>query len=67
MPSNPQRFLVDERGQRLGVVLDMKEYERIAEDLEELDAIRAFDQAKASSEKPRPWKEARKRLLPNQE
>jgi len=67
MATNPQRFLVDERGQRLGVFLDIKEYEMIAEELEELDAIRAFDQAKASGEKPVPWKEARKRLLPNQE
>lgn len=57
-----EKFIVDDKGKRVGVVLDIEEYERILDELDELDAIRAFDEAKASGEKPIPWSEARKRL-----
>lgn len=57
-----EKFIVDDKGKRVGVVLDIEEYERILDQLDELDAIRAFDEAKASGEKPIPWSEARKRL-----
>lgn len=42
-----ERFLVDESGTRIGVVLDPTAYQKILEDLEELDSIRAYDAAKA--------------------
>ena len=35
-------------GNRVGVVLDIKEYHRLLQELEELDSIRAYDAAKAS-------------------
>jgi hypothetical protein len=57
-----ERFIVDEQGKRVGVVLDIEHYEKILDELDELDAIRAYDEAKASGEKPVPWSEARKRL-----
>ena len=31
------RFVVDENGKRVGVLLDIKEYERMIEELEELE------------------------------
>jgi hypothetical protein len=60
---NHERFIVDDEGSRVGVVLDIKDYERL---LDELGALRAYDEAKASGERPIPCSEARKRLnLPN--
>ena len=41
------RYLVDENGERVGVLLDIEEYERLIEELEELSDIRAYDEAKA--------------------
>jgi PHD/YefM family antitoxin component YafN of YafNO toxin-antitoxin module len=53
-----ERWLVDENGQRVAVVLDIDEYNQILEELEELEDIRAFDEAKASGEKPIPIEQA---------
>jgi PHD/YefM family antitoxin component YafN of YafNO toxin-antitoxin module len=41
--------LVDEKGNRVAVVLPIAEYDQMLEDLEELEDIRAFDEAKAYS------------------
>ncbi len=51
-------YLIDEQGNRVAVVLDIAEYDRILAELEELEDIRAFDAAKASGEKPIPIKRA---------
>ena len=53
-----ERWLVDEKGNRVAVVLPIAEYDQILEDLEELEDIRAFDEAKASGEKPIPIEQA---------
>lgn len=53
-----ENYVVDRNGRRLGVVLDMKQYRRILEDLDELDAIRAYDLAKASGDKAVPFERA---------
>ena len=58
MATRAGRFLVDEEGQRLGVVLDMAEYREILEDLEELAAIRAYDTAKESGDEAIPFEQA---------
>ena len=42
--------MVDKDGKRVSVVLDIEEYKKLLDDLDELDAIRAFDRAKASGE-----------------
>jgi hypothetical protein len=54
----PERYLTDESGKRVGVVLDIKRYEKILDELDELDAIRAYDEAKAPGEKPIPLDQA---------
>jgi hypothetical protein len=45
-----ERFLVDDQGKRIAVVLDVNEYERLLAQAEELDAIRAYDAAKAAGD-----------------
>jgi len=38
------------KGQKVSIELTVKEYERLLEDLDELEAIRAYDAAKSSGE-----------------
>jgi hypothetical protein len=49
---------VDENGQRIGVLLDIEDYQRLLEELEELEAIRAYDAAKASGDEVLPLEQA---------
>ena len=53
-----ERFLVDQNGNRVGVVLDMDEYKTLLADLEELESIRAFDAAHASGDEVIPFEQA---------
>ena len=53
-----ERYVVDENGKRVGVILDMTDYEKLLEEVEELESIRAYDAAKASGEKPIPFEQA---------
>lgn len=39
------RYVTDEKGERVGVILDVKEYERLMEALEDLADLRAADEA----------------------
>ena len=54
------RYVVDEEGRRVGMLLDVEEYERMVEELEDLEDIRLYDEAMkdlADGEKPRPLEE----------
>ena len=53
-----QEYLVDEQGSRRAVVVPVAEWERILEALEELEDIRAYDDAKSRSSDPVPFEEA---------
>jgi hypothetical protein len=53
-----ERFIVDENGRRVGVLLDMEDYRQLLEDVEELEAICAYDAAKASGEEAVPLEQA---------
>lgn len=53
-----ERFVVDEQGNKTEVVLSIEDYERILEELEELEAVRAFDAAKASGDEAVPAEQA---------
>ena len=46
------KYVVDDNGKAVSVLLDIKAYGKILEELEELESIRAYDAAKASGEKP---------------
>lgn len=53
-----ERYVVNEKGERVGVLLDISEYQRILEELEELESIRAYDAAKASKDEAIPFEQA---------
>jgi PHD/YefM family antitoxin component YafN of YafNO toxin-antitoxin module len=40
-----ERYIVDHDGNRIAVILSIEEYERLLEQLEEQDEIRAYDEA----------------------
>lgn len=44
------RFHANKKDGKISIELTIKEYEKLLEDLEELDAIRAYDDAKSSGE-----------------
>ena len=53
----PERYLVDENCSRIAVVLPTDEYEQLLDALEELEEIRAFDEAIASGDEHVPLDE----------
>ncbi len=60
MPS--AKYVVDEKGAKVAVLLDIAEYERMLEELEDREDIRAANAAKASGETPIPYEQARKEI-----
>ena len=58
MLQSKERFIVDENGRRIGVLLDIEDYQRLLEELEELEAIRAYDAAKLSRAEVLPLEQA---------
>jgi PHD/YefM family antitoxin component YafN of YafNO toxin-antitoxin module len=63
------RYIVDENGKRTGVILPVEEYERLIEELEELEdvlAAQAYDRAKAELENGEdeliPWEQAKREI-----
>ncbi len=53
-----RQFVVNERGEKVAVVLSIDEYEKILEELEDLEDIRACNEAKALGETPIPLEQA---------
>ena len=60
------RYVVDENGKRVSVILPVEEYESLIEALEELEDIRAYDEAKAELEhgedKLVPWEKVKREI-----
>ena len=48
----PTQFLTNEKGEKIAVVISIEEYEKILEELEDLEDIRACEEARASGETP---------------
>lgn len=40
------QFLIDEKGNKTGVLLSMKQYNKLIEKLEDLEDVRLYDEAK---------------------
>jgi hypothetical protein len=59
---NSCQYLVDEKGHRIGVVLSLKEYERLLERIEDLEDLRAADEARREGGKPVPLEVVEARL-----
>jgi hypothetical protein len=53
-----ETYLTDAEGNRVGVILGIEEYQRLLDALEELEAVRAFDEAKASDDEAIPFEQA---------
>ena len=58
MRSSKERYVIDEDGNRIGVLIDIGDYHKILEELEELDSIRAYDEAKALDDEIIPYEKA---------
>ena len=50
MPKFKENYVVDAQGNPISVVLDIADYRKLLEELEELESIRAYDAAKASGD-----------------
>lgn len=55
MANGTVRFVVDEKGNRTAVLLDVQRYRELLEAQEELECVRAFDAAKASHDEAVPF------------
>jgi hypothetical protein len=44
------KYITDEKGNKNAVILPIKEYDKLLEELEEADDIRAFDEAKKNDD-----------------
>ena len=53
-----EQYLTDREGKRVGVVLELEQFQRIIEELEELEDIRAYDAALASGDDIIPFAQA---------
>lgn len=53
-----ERYVVDEQGNRTAVLLDFQRYLELLEAQEELESIRAYDEAKTSGDETIPFEQA---------
>ncbi len=53
-----EKYLVDEHGKQIAVLIDIADYQKILADLEELEEIRAYDKAVESSDQAIPLDQA---------
>lgn len=56
--TKPTQFVVNENGEKIAVVISIEDYNKILEEREDLEDIRAYDEAKASKEPAVPLQEA---------
>lgn len=52
MTATETQFVTDERGDRVAVLIGIERYRELLDALDEIDAIRAYDEATASGETP---------------
>ncbi len=58
MTSIGTQHVVDEKGDRIGFILSLENYQKLLDELEELESLRAYDAAKASEEEAIPFEQA---------
>lgn len=56
------QYITNEKGKKVAVVIPMKDYEQIIEDLEMLADIRAYDEVKSFNEPSVPYAKAIKQI-----
>ena len=57
-----EEYLTDEKGKKKAIVIPLPEWQQIKEELEELDDIRAYDEAKSKQSDVIPFDEALKEI-----
>ena len=57
-----RKYVVDEKGKPVSVLLDIRSYRKMLEELEELEAIHAFDAAKSSPDEVIPFEQAMREI-----
>ena len=62
MSANKERFIVDERGNKTAVLVEIERYSELLEAQEELALIRAYDEAKSSNDEAIPFEQAVKEI-----
>ena len=62
MSTNRDQFVIDESGNKTGVLLGIERYSELLEAQEELESIRAYDEAKASNDQAIPFAQAVKEI-----
>ncbi len=62
MISLNEKYVINEKGERVSVLLDIKNYRKLLKALEELESIRAYDNAKSSGDKSIPFEQAIKEI-----
>ncbi len=62
MSTNKEQFVIDESGNKTAVLLEVKRYVELLEAQEELESIRAYDDAKASNDEQIPFAQAVKEI-----
>ena len=58
MIKTKERYIVDENGNRVEVILAFDDYQKLLAELEELESIRAYDTAKTSGDEAIPFEQA---------
>lgn len=53
-----EQYVTDGAGKRVAVIVDLDRYEELLDAMEELDEIRAFDEAKAAADEAIPFEQA---------
>jgi PHD/YefM family antitoxin component YafN of YafNO toxin-antitoxin module len=53
-----EQYVIDQDGNRTAVLLDVKYYEQLVAALEEVESIRAYDEAKAANDEVIPFDQA---------
>jgi hypothetical protein len=62
MSTNRDQFVIDESGNKTGVLVDIHRYSELLEAEEELESIRAYDEAKTSNDEAIPFAQAIKEV-----
>lgn len=63
MATNSTKYLVDKRGKKKAMLLDIKEYSRLLERLEELEDALELDEAVRSAKDFRDYRQIREELI----
>jgi len=53
-----ENFIVNKAGKRVGIILDIEAYHQLLDAWEELEEIRAYDEAKAAHDETIPFAQA---------